>query len=323
MKAKRRITCALVTHVSLVDKGANKKTIIWKSGDDPVYTTVVSIAKTDDDLRMVYGVVYAPEQVDSQGDIADAAVIRDAAYNFMKSRYTTNVDKQHDFNVDEGFVAESWIVRKGDPLFSGEPDGAWAVGIKVLKEDTWQAVKKGELTGLSMAGYAELDELDEEDEDEPIKKNLLRKFAEWLGLNKDFNSALQNETRRRAIYTLEDTLQQIWGDEKLDESAKMQAAAQSIDQFKSFLVGGITKSVEIKMTIEELTKAVNDAVASAVAPLAARIEFLEKGEAVTKAVKDAVDPVAARLETLEKSSPGSRQEKGQEGDKKVKGLQLF
>lgn len=323
MKAKRRITCAKITHVSLVDKGANGKEVLWKGGDKPVHTTIVKIAKTDEEQRMVYGIVYAPEQVDSQGDIADAKVIREAAYDFMKSRFTNNVDQQHNYVNDEGFVAESWLVRKGDALFAGEPEGSWAVGIYVEKDDTWEAVKKGEITGLSMAGYAELDELDDSVDDEKVKKSILRKFSQWLGLEKDFSTDIKNEDRRRSVYTLENTLSSIWQNEELDEAAKMKAVAESIDQFKAYIVGDINKKLENDMTQEEITKSVSDAVAAAVKPLTDRIDALEKKD-LTDEIKKAVDVVSVRIEALENSSSGSKLEKGQDGDKvDGKGLKLY
>ena len=43
------------------------------------------------------------------------------------------------------FVAESWITKGSDPLFPDEPEGSWAVGIRVEDESLWASVKKGEL----------------------------------------------------------------------------------------------------------------------------------------------------------------------------------
>jgi len=165
VKARRRIKKATVTHISLVHSGANQKTILWKSGDEPVHSTVATIAKTDDEQRMVYGIVYAPDQVDNQGDVADAEVIRDMAYTFMKMQFTPNVDRQHNYMGGEGYVAESWLLRKNDALFPKEPEGSWAVGIKVEKDDTWQAIKDGAITGISMAGEGAVEVLQKADDD--------------------------------------------------------------------------------------------------------------------------------------------------------------
>lgn len=50
--------------ISLVDKGANKKNIIWKSksGDagNHTYTRNFTTQKTDEEKKIVYGIVYSP-----------------------------------------------------------------------------------------------------------------------------------------------------------------------------------------------------------------------------------------------------------------------
>lgn len=162
MEAKRVLKDIQISFISLVAKGANNKTIIWKSSEkeSPVFEKPIEIKKIDNEKRIVYGIVYSPGEVDSQGDVVNNPIeIENAAYAFMQARNTTNVDKQHDFDPDEGFVAESWITKENDPLFADQPIGSWAVGIKVLKEDTWIAVKSGEITGLSMAGVAHAEDV--------------------------------------------------------------------------------------------------------------------------------------------------------------------
>ena len=148
-----------VDFISLVSKGANGKRIIWKAGDerpegaDAFETPLRKLVKSDE-KRVVYGIVYGPGQVDSQGEYAERGEIEKAAYGFMKGLRLLNVDAQHDFDPRAAFVAESWITKGADPLFPEEPEGSWAVGIRVEDEALWASVKKGELAGLSMAGYA-------------------------------------------------------------------------------------------------------------------------------------------------------------------------
>jgi hypothetical protein len=118
----------------------------------------VHFAKIDDEQHMVYGIVYSADEVDTDGHTATAAEIKKASENYMKSGRTTAVDKQHNYKTNEGFVAENWITKKGDTLFPADPVGSWAVGIRVEKEETWQEVKSGNITGISLAGMAELKE---------------------------------------------------------------------------------------------------------------------------------------------------------------------
>lgn len=164
-----------VGFISLVDKGANRKRLIFKNRDCgalAIEKTIV-IKKTDEEQRMVFCIVYSPDEIDTQGDFAPASVIKEAAYNFMRCARTNNVDKQHDFIPDEGFVAESWLVKENDPVFPSETSGSWAVGIKVENDETWQLIKEGEITGLSLAGLAVTEDVDEhksscaEETDEP------------------------------------------------------------------------------------------------------------------------------------------------------------
>jgi len=150
-----------ITHISLVKQGANGKTFIYKSAvDEGEYKHTVAITKTDEEKGMVYGIVYAPDQVDSQGDFATANEIEKAAYGFMKARNTTNVDVDHSFNNEDAFVAETWILKGEDAIFPDEPVGSWAVGIKLESKDLQDLAKAGSLQGLSMAGQAQKTEVE-------------------------------------------------------------------------------------------------------------------------------------------------------------------
>ena len=147
-----------ITFLSLVPRGANKKKIIWKSAaddkDGEAVEREVKLTKVNDEQRMVYDIVYSPDQVDTQGDFAKADEIKKAAYGFMKAALTTNIDANHDFDAKDAYVAESWLTKGVDSLFDKEPEGSWAVGIKVESDELWDSVKKGELAGISMAGRA-------------------------------------------------------------------------------------------------------------------------------------------------------------------------
>lgn len=142
-----------VSCISLVKSGANKKSIIYKSNSSANIQKEIKIAKSSDE-GVIYAVVYSPDEIDTQGEFADANTIKKAAYGFMKSGFTKNVDKEHDFKSVDAFIAESWLIRKGDPLFPNEKEGSWAVGIKLESEELKAAVKSGEIAGISMAGLA-------------------------------------------------------------------------------------------------------------------------------------------------------------------------
>lgn len=146
------ITDLHVTFISLVKRPATGKSVILRADDQRA--TCFAVRKMDAALQRVYGIVYAPGEVDSQGDTADAAVIRRAATRFLREYNQSNVDVEHSFSTELAVVAESWLVRSGDPLFPEEPDGAWAVGIQIYDPELWARLEAGELTGLSLAGMA-------------------------------------------------------------------------------------------------------------------------------------------------------------------------
>ena len=176
----RKLSDISVSYISLVTKGANKKTIIWKSEKEEDEKAMdieksIRIEKTDGEKRMVYGIVYAPDELDSDGDYTDGDEIEKAAHEFMiEGRSAFSVDKQHDYNPEYGYVAESWIVKDSDPLFP-EDAGAWAVGIKVVDDETWEQIKKGEITGISMAGNARF-----ERGEKGLNRNEFNKFMSFL-----------------------------------------------------------------------------------------------------------------------------------------------
>lgn len=144
-----------ITHISLVKSGANQKEIIYKSSDkEPLYAKQIQIKKSDEELGVVYGIVYAPASVDTDGDYTNADEILKAAYDFMKNKNTGNVDKDHSFEIEKAYVAESWILKENDAIFPDEPIGSWAVAIKLEDEELKKAVKDGDIAGISMAGTA-------------------------------------------------------------------------------------------------------------------------------------------------------------------------
>lgn len=160
--------------ISLVRAGANKKSIIYKD-DEFREIFGVKFAKSDVELGVVYGIVYAPNDIDTQGDSASADEIRKAAYNFMQKSNVYTIDVEHDMTPINAYICESWIVKKGDAFF-GECPGAWAVGIKIEDENLRKAVKNGEINGLSMYGSGVI-----EDEPKITRKSIVELVKEVAG----------------------------------------------------------------------------------------------------------------------------------------------
>lgn len=106
---------------------------------------------SDEDLHLVYGEVYIPDTPDADNEFMDAEGIRKAAHDFMRSPNLGNVDTFHTNELSPGaHVVESFIARKGDPLFK---EGSWVVGVHVPDQDTWAKIKKGDINGFSMEAF--------------------------------------------------------------------------------------------------------------------------------------------------------------------------
>ena len=160
-RVAQKLSNIVISHISLVKEGANQKNIIYKSKDADMdnqeQLVNFKVVKNDEKKGVVYGIVYAPDEIDSQGDFASADEIEKAAYNFMKSLNNQNIDTNHDLEKVDAYVAESWIVKDGDPLF--KEVGAWAVAIKLESEELKKAAADGTFGGLSMYGKAEKEEV--------------------------------------------------------------------------------------------------------------------------------------------------------------------
>ncbi|MDO7908436.1 XkdF-like putative serine protease domain-containing protein [Paenibacillus sp. JX-17] len=201
---------AKITHISLVDKGANGVPFaIIKSEKANAIQKQVIIAKIDDDKRIVKGVVYQPNVADAHDDQMDEGEIEKAAHLFMENQHTYNIDKQHDLDADKGFVIESYIAPADMQL--GEQTiakGSWVAAVKVTDDQTWEDIKKGEITGFSMWGVGKREEIEEEEE---LSKGLLRRIGKALGLiEKGAVADKYNKNRKnREFWAAQDALNSV------------------------------------------------------------------------------------------------------------------
>jgi len=169
-----------IQFISLVRKGANNRTVIFKSADDQPELKQFQITKTDDIKQMVYGIVYAPDDVDAHGHQATAKEIEAAAHRFMKSLSVCNIDKNHTYKPEGAFVAENWIIRDGDPLFPTEKPGAWACGIKIEDAALYKEAKEN-LPAISMAGTADIVTIENSaDTEQENEKSLMQKLLNFI-----------------------------------------------------------------------------------------------------------------------------------------------
>ena len=123
----------------------------------------VPIAKVNEELREVTGVVLQPEVTDAQGDIMDADVIAKAAGSFLANfNKNTKLGYMHNqfnkrFELRQSFIAPDNMVIANKTV----KKGAWLMVVKVLDDKVWESVKKGKITGFSIGGKAKVKKLTE------------------------------------------------------------------------------------------------------------------------------------------------------------------
>jgi Putative phage serine protease XkdF len=115
--------------------------------------TVVPLWK-DDAKRIVYGVVLTPGLRDSQGDIVSPPEIEKAAHAFLTAYRKHDVQHSEQpagVETVESFVAPQDMEIAGQNVIKG----SWVMATHISDEDTWDRVRKGELTGYSIGGTGE------------------------------------------------------------------------------------------------------------------------------------------------------------------------
>lgn len=243
----REITNLIPSHVSIVDKAANKRSfLLTKSEKAPNVTTQVEyIVKEDESQQIVYGIVYEPDVEDAHGDFMTAAEIEKAAHIFMKEYQ--NIDKQHDFESEVGKVIESYIAP-ADFEIGGQQvtKGSWVMAVKV-EDEMWGLIQKGEFTGFSLAGMAELIERSApapiEDNEKGLlhlMKSLIRRVSKGE-IKDDIEGARPLNDVNTAAWRFSDVVSdESWSGKP--NISRIKAAYDDLGEYVSALGEGVTKS---------------------------------------------------------------------------------
>ena len=210
-----------ISFVSLVDKAANKREFLITKADDgqASFRSLGRIINSDAEKHYVTGVVYEPMVEDTHGNFMTEEEIEKAAHWFMKNQ--GDVDLQHSFEPLEGAHVVETHVAKSDEMYGDETvtKGTWVMTMEIENQDVFEAIQKGEITGLSMGGvgvYSEEDvELPEPDITKSAEgKSFLKKLASMFGMDAVEKGAVRDQyekTRKRdafwnAYYALTDFL---------------------------------------------------------------------------------------------------------------------
>jgi hypothetical protein len=118
----------------------------------------VFVSKENRDQQIVSGVIYAPDELDSQQDMSTAEEIQKASYGFMENSQIIKI--YHDGKQIKAKILESFISPTDYSVedISGSRQyikkGSWIMTVKIYGKEVWNKIKEGELLGFSMAGRA-------------------------------------------------------------------------------------------------------------------------------------------------------------------------
>lgn len=112
------------------------------------------IVTKNKEKRIASAAVLVPGEEDYDGETVTKEKIADAAYEWMESY--RNVDLKHSLN-NVGIPVESYLLPMDmEVTIAGKqkilPEGSWVLSSKFPKDETWNAIKSGELTGYSVMG---------------------------------------------------------------------------------------------------------------------------------------------------------------------------
>lgn len=309
----RELVDAQITHVSYVDKAANKKRFFLTKSQDgqPTFDKEVRIlVKADDPQKLVYGVVYEPDAVDTQGDFMVADEIEKAAHMFL-SEYR-NIDKQHNFEGGYGDVVESYVAPEdlaiGDQIIT---KGSWVLVTRATDE-IWEGIQKGEITGYSMGGTAKTVEKAEETEEAEMKGffKALKAFFSPNVAKGEVMDRFKETQRNRDFWGALDIFEGAIFNEYWRDKPDMEKIRSAIQDFGDLLaqilaspdiakaMGPIPEDKKVKKEDIEMTKEeMQELLKAELSPLVGRVEALEKAEgteetAPAAATEGATEPEA-------------------------------
>ncbi|MFS3913474.1 XkdF-like putative serine protease domain-containing protein [Bacillus australimaris] len=318
----RELINAKITHVSYVDKAANQKQFFFmKSEKQPDFQKKIKvIAKADDAQRLVYGIVYEPNVADAHGDYMTPEEIEKAAHGFLKD--AREIDKQHDFQGGVGEVVESYIApsdfEMGDEVIK---KGSWVLVTKA-SDEIWEQIQKGEITGYSMAGTADIGKQEREPASE--EKGLFSLLKNFFSKG-EVKNRYDKGRMRREFWAAQEALNSVlyqWGsyddgDLETDPEKVREALQDFVEITQEILLTDDLAGIQSdppeevakagrKFSAANLTELKN--ARAAIDNLLSQAEEKEENEEVKKEdlqkmLDETIAPVVKRLDDFEKQQP--------------------
>lgn len=146
--------------ISLVDFPAIEKDFVKFSKN----SVDVKLKIEDEDKHIVSGAALIPDQpIYRRNDDGyeyyikySKEAIQRIAEKFFADHNSTNVNLEHEIDVDGCVYFESYLINRERGILPAEfadlPDGTWCVSAKINNPDVWQLIKDGVLRGFSIEG---------------------------------------------------------------------------------------------------------------------------------------------------------------------------
>lgn len=206
---------------------------------------------------------------------------------FMKNYKQHEVNLQHEQDVDEVYVCESWIVEdpyrdKANALGFNVPKNTWMVGMKVNNIDTWERVKSGELKGFSVESAIHLEEFNKVENNDNME---VENETFWAKLKNVLFEALgKNEEEVVEEHKIEPTNIEL-EEEKPVEEPKVEEPTEVKEEPKEEPVEPKNEPKEEEKPVEEEPKKEDNHLEELINNLKAEIEALKE---VNSGLKDKI-----------------------------------
>jgi DNA adenine methylase len=122
--------------------------------DDEMLVRLLPVLKQQEEEQIVLGIVLEPGEVDTQKDTISEEEIYDAAHDWL-AKYQNRGYMHRRLVNDKIEIFESYIAP-ADLTIGGQrvKKGSWLLMYHIKDKGMWAKIKRGELTGFSMGGFA-------------------------------------------------------------------------------------------------------------------------------------------------------------------------
>ena len=101
----------------------------------------------------VFGPVLVPEEVDYQGDVASAEVIKETAHDFLEHSRSAGLIHTYKLNSSHAVIVESYVAPQDMTIEKRKVKaGTWLAAMRVYDGDLKELIRKGKLKGFSIGG---------------------------------------------------------------------------------------------------------------------------------------------------------------------------